>query len=104
MSDRFESTNEITEYHTEQVFESLKRGQSMKSIVAGIIVSAAKWGAENTKLYWEGRAKQEKEPWDTLSDAQLEQYTKSRNGLQKTLAQALLDTRIALRAANARPR
>ena len=33
------------------------------------------------------------EPWGTISDAQLKQYTKSRKGLQATLAQALLDTR-----------
>lgn len=36
-------------------------------------------------------------PWDIISDSQLEQYTQSRTGLEKTLAQALLDTREELR-------
>lgn len=37
-------------------------------------------------------------PWDTISNAQLEQYTRSRTGLSRTLAQALLDTRAAIAA------
>lgn len=51
MNDRFESLDEITQAHAELALDGIKKGRPFFNIVSSIIVSAAKWGADNVREY-----------------------------------------------------
>jgi hypothetical protein len=50
-TDRRESFEEMTKAHTELALDGIKKGRPLSDIVSGIIVDAAKWGADNVREY-----------------------------------------------------
>jgi hypothetical protein len=91
-SDRL-TYEQMVELQFEHAIRALKAGKPVMEILGGIVQSAAYWGSQNVLGSKPTPSLNSQIPWSTISDEQLRAYTKSRTGLTKTLAQALLDTR-----------
>lgn len=66
--DRFTYT-ELVGYYTDKMMEGIRKGTSMRSLVADIVNTAAHWGAENVREYEKANPTKTRHDWRPISSA-----------------------------------